>query len=109
MQINVKECDATLLRSRHPERVPILMNKRDGDSISDLVKYKYLVPMDMPVSYFLCFLRKKLLLPSHKAVFLFSSGKMVPNSSLVSVVYASEKSDDGFLRLTYGSENCFGF
>ena len=57
----------------------------------------------------MCVLRKKLILPPHKALFLFTiQQRLVNNSVQVGGVYESDKCGDGFFRITYASENAFG-
>lgn len=90
-------------------RIPIMLKKRQGDEIADLNKVRYLVPQDMPFWHFLCVLRKKLTLPPHKALFVFTEHRrLVPNSVQIGQLYLTEKSEDGHLKLTYASENAFG-
>lgn len=93
----------------YPGRVPILIYRKENDDLPNLSKTRYLVPSDMPFMHFMCVLRKKLILPPHKALFLFTlKRRLVNNSMQVGGVYESDKCDDGFLRITYASENAFG-
>jgi GABA(A) receptor-associated protein len=97
------------LINKYQGRIPIIIEKKNGDPLDDLDKNKYLVPRDMVFWQFLCILRKRLQLPAHKALFVLSThGRLISNSSSVSMIYESEKSEDGFLRLVYASENAFG-
>lgn len=91
-----------------PGRVPILIYRKENDGLPILAKTRYLVPSDMPFMHFMCVLRKKLILPPHKALFLFTQRRLVNNSMQVGGIYKSDKCDDGFLRITYASENAFG-
>lgn len=92
-----------------PGRVPILINRKENDDLPILSQKRYLVPSDMPFMHFMCVLRKKLILPPHKALFLFThKWKLVNNAMYVGGLYESDKCDDGFLRITYASENAFG-
>lgn len=101
--------DALYLLDKYPGRIPAIINKKVNDPLDDLDKNKYLIPRDMMFWQFLCILRKLLHLPAHKALFVLSDhGKLISNSSLVSIIYESEKSSDGYLRLIYASENAFG-
>ena len=92
-----------------PGRVPILIHRRDNDDLPNLSKTRYLVPSDMKFMHFMCVLRKKLILPPHKALFLFTTKRRLINNSMqVGSIYESDKCDDGYLRITYASENAFG-
>ena len=101
--------NASNLINKYPGRVPIIFAKKARDPLGDLDKTKYLIPEDMSFGQVVCVLRKRLRIPAHKALFVISShGRLISSSSFVSVIYEKEKSVDGYLRLTYASENAFG-
>ena len=101
--------DASYLLEKYPGRIPVIITKKVSDPLDDLDKNKYLIHSDMIFWKFLYILRKRLHLPANKALFVLSNhGRLISNSSLVSMIYKSEKSSDGFLRLVYASENAFG-
>ena len=101
--------NASALINKYPGRVPIVFTKKFRDPLDDLDKTRYLIPKDMSFGQVMCVLRKRLQLPSHKALFVISShGRLISSSSFVGVVYEKEKSIDGYLRLMYASENAFG-
>ena len=83
-----------------PGRVPILLYRKKDDDLPILPKTRYLVPLDMPFMHFMSVLRKKLILPPHKALFLLTrKRRLVHNAMQVGGVYESDKCDDGFLRI----------
>jgi GABA(A) receptor-associated protein len=47
-------------------------------------------------------------LPPEKAVFLFINNNIHNSSRLLSNIYETDKDIDGFLYITYTSENTFG-
>jgi GABA(A) receptor-associated protein len=101
--------NASYLFDKYPDRIPVIITKKVRDPLDDLDKNKYLIPKDMIFWQFLCILRKRMQMPASKALFVLSNhGRLISNSSLVSVIYESEKSSDGYLRLVYASENAFG-
>ena len=55
------------------------MEKVSGSQIVDIDKRKYLVPSDITVAQFMWIIRKRIQLPSEKAIFLFVD-KTVPQS-----------------------------
>ena len=69
---------------------------------------KYLIPMDMTVGQLVYVLRKRIELPSDKAVFIFINNTLPPSSALVSNVYLKHRDEDGFLYICYSGENAFG-
>ena len=55
------------------------MEKVSGSQIVEIDKRKYLVPSDITVAQFMWIIRKRIQLPSEKAIFLFVD-KTVPQS-----------------------------
>lgn len=101
--------DSLYLLTKYPSRVPVIISKRKNDNIDDLDKSNYLLLKDMHFWQFVCVLRKKLNLPASSALFILTSdGSLVSNVQTISQIYQNHKSFDGFLRLTYASENAFG-
>nr|XP_009943711.1 PREDICTED: gamma-aminobutyric acid receptor-associated protein-like 2 [Opisthocomus hoazin] len=97
------------IRAKYPDRVPVIVEKVSGSQIVDIDKRKYLVPSDITVAQFMWIIRKRIQLPSEKAIFLFVD-KTVPQSSLtMGQLYEKEKDEDGFLYVAYSGENTFGF
>ncbi|TUK08643.1 Gamma-aminobutyric acid receptor-associated protein-like 2 [Bagarius yarrelli] len=77
----------------------VIVEKVSGSQIVDIDKRKYLVPSDITVAQFMWIIRKRIQLPSEKAIFLFVD----------KTLYEKEKDEDGFLYVAYSGENTFGF
>uniref|UniRef100_A0A8B9MXB4 GABA type A receptor associated protein like 2 n=1 Tax=Accipiter nisus TaxID=211598 RepID=A0A8B9MXB4_9AVES len=93
----------------HTCNLQVIVEKVSGSQIVDIDKRKYLVPSDITVAQFMWIIRKRIQLPSEKAIFLFVD-KTVPQSSLtMGQLYEKEKDEDGFLYVAYSGENTFGF
>uniref|UniRef100_A0A8D0FS28 GABA type A receptor associated protein like 2 n=1 Tax=Strix occidentalis caurina TaxID=311401 RepID=A0A8D0FS28_STROC len=93
----------------HTCTLQVIVEKVSGSQIVDIDKRKYLVPSDITVAQFMWIIRKRIQLPSEKAIFLFVD-KTVPQSSLtMGQLYEKEKDEDGFLYVAYSGENTFGF
>ncbi|XP_061833710.2 gamma-aminobutyric acid receptor-associated protein-like 2 isoform X1 [Nerophis lumbriciformis] len=71
--------EAAKIRNKYPDRVPVIVEKVSGSQIVDIDKRKYLVPSDITVAQFMWIIRKRIQLPSEKAIFLFVD-KTVPQS-----------------------------
>ena len=93
---------------RHPDRVPVYVNKKEGSSVSDIERHKYLVPKEMTVGQFVYVLRKNIKLKSNQALFVFINNIIVCNTDLMGEVYNKHKSEDEFLYVIYSGENTFG-
>uniref|UniRef100_A0A9J7XHT5 GABA(A) receptor-associated protein like 2 n=1 Tax=Cyprinus carpio carpio TaxID=630221 RepID=A0A9J7XHT5_CYPCA len=71
--------ESAKIRNKYPDRVPVIVEKVSGSQIVDIDKRKYLVPSDITVAQFMWIIRKRIQLPSEKAIFLFVD-KTVPQS-----------------------------
>ncbi len=102
--------EASRVISKYPDRLPIICEKSLAASkdCPDIDKKKYLVPKDLTIGQFLYIVRKRLVLPPEKAIFLFVGKSIPPSTSFVNDIYNSYKDKDGFLYIEYGFENVFG-
>jgi GABA(A) receptor-associated protein len=100
--------ESTRVLQKHPDRIPIICEKHVNCDIEELNKQKYLVSDDLTCGQFIYIIRKRLNLPPEKAIFLIINGTIPPISSTISEVYDKNKNEDGFLYITYMSENVFG-
>jgi GABA(A) receptor-associated protein len=102
--------EADRIKSKFPDRIPIIVEKADvNDGLPVIDKSKYLVPSDLSMGQFQYVIRKRIQLKPEKALFLFVGGNTLPpTASIVSAVYKNHKADDGFLYITYTTENTFG-
>jgi GABA(A) receptor-associated protein len=102
--------EANRVLQKYPDKVPVICEKnpsapRDCPNID---KIKYLVPFDLTMGQFLFIIRNRMKLPSEKAIFIFVDNNMVSSSAYINQIYASKKSPDNFLYITYSLENVFG-
>nr|CUU99738.1 hypothetical transcript [Hymenolepis microstoma] len=100
--------DATKIKRKYPDRIPVIVERHPGSQINDLDKHKFLVPNDITVAQFMWIIRKRLQLPAEKALFLFFDDFVPQSSWTMGQLYNERKSDDGFLYAHYSGENSFG-
>lgn len=67
-----------------------------------------MVPGDLSVGQFVYVIRKRIKLPSEKAIFIFINDILPPTAALMSTIYEEHKDEDGFLYVLYSGENTFG-
>ena len=96
------------IRKKYPDRIPVICEKNEKSKIQDIDKKKYLVPHDLTIGQFVYVIRKKIKLKPEKAIFIFVNNKLPSPNLLMSNIYKDHKDEDGFLYLTYSSENTFG-
>ena len=101
------------MKIKFPDRVPVILERYHNNSNTNqntplIDKNKYLVPKDSTVGNFMYILRQRLKLNEKQAMFLFFDRTLAPTSEIMSVAYEQHKDDDGFLYITYTTENTFG-
>ena len=106
--IETRKAESQKIRTKYPDRVPIIVEKEGNSDIAEIDKKKYLVPSDLTVGQFIYVIRKRIKLDSEKAIFVFVKSVLPPSSALVTNIYTEYKDADGFLYLTYSGENTFG-
>ncbi|KAK3691827.1 hypothetical protein RRG08_014209 [Elysia crispata] len=103
-----RKLESGKIRTKYPERIPVIVEKDPKSQIATIDKRKFLVPSDISVAQFMWIIRKRIQLPSEKAIFLFV-GKVLPQSSAsMGQIYEDHRDEDGFLYIAYSGENTFG-
>lgn len=105
--VNRKE-EADRIMIKYPERVPVICEKVSKSEVPDIDKNKFLVPLDLSVGQFLFVVRKRISVPSEKAIFIFVNNTLPAHTALMSQIYKEHKDPDGFLYITYSGESTYG-
>ena len=102
--------ESTKIMEKHTDRVCIFVEKsKDCDNLIDLDRKKYLVPNFLSISQFIYVIRKRICLDKKDALFLYTKKKYLLSGTTNMIdLYNKHKDSDGFLYITYTSENCFG-
>lgn len=103
-----RKSESTRILQRFSDRLPVICEKVENSDIQEIDKRKYLVPGDLTVGQFVYVVRKRIKLPSEKAIFMFVNDIVPPTAALMSSVYEEHKDEDGFLYVLYSGENTFG-
>jgi GABA(A) receptor-associated protein len=100
--------EARRIRSKYPNRIPVIVEKAKNSQIPDIDKCKYLVPDDLTIGQFVYVVRKRIKLTPEQAIFIFVDNTLPPTSSLMSQLYKEHKNEDGFVYVLYSGESTFG-
>lgn len=81
-------CAATI-RAKHPDRIPVIVDRRVGDSsLPEIDKKKFLVPSDLTIGQLMYVIRKRIKLAPEQAIFLFvATGTLPPSGATLQAVY----------------------
>jgi GABA(A) receptor-associated protein len=99
--------ESEAIRRKYPDRIPIILERFDSRA-PELEKYKYLVPSDSNLSVLLFHIRTRVKLNPNSAIFLTIQNEMCNASEVLCKLYEEKKDIDGFLYITYTTENTFG-
>lgn len=97
------------LNEKHPNLIPIIVEKSDSSSVAEINKKKMLMSRDATVIKLLQAIRSRIKLDATEAIFIFIDNRTIPApNSTIGEVYEKYGDKDGFLYVTYSSENTFG-
>ena len=104
-----RKLKASLILKQHPERIPVVVECSEQlQEIHPLKKNKFIVPYEMTLAQFMFVIRKHMKLAPEYAIFVFINNRLHPTTSLIGVLYAQEKDEDGFMYLDVFQESTFG-
>ncbi|KAJ8916559.1 hypothetical protein NQ315_000203 [Exocentrus adspersus] len=106
----VRKEEVLAIRSRFPTKIPIIVQRYAKErNLPELDKSKFLVPQEITVSQFQTILRNRIKLNPNQALYLLVDDKsMVSLSLTLTEVYMMHAHCDGFLYITYASQDAFG-
>ena len=105
-EYRINECKRII--NKYPARIPIIVCKDKKCKLVDIDKQKFLVPRDMNLGQFIYIIRKRIKLDPNEALFVLVNNNLIPGNKVLNEVYENNKDHDGFLYVTYSSENTFG-
>ena len=104
----LRKSEAERIRSKYPDRIPVIVEKNPKNQIADIDKHKFLIPSELTIGQLMFIIRKRINLNQEQAIFLFVNNRLPQATEQVSSIYDKEKDEDGFLYIHYSGENCFG-
>lgn len=106
---DTRKKESAKIREKFPNKIPLIAEKGKNTSLNPADKKKYLVHEDMTLAQFIVVLRKRLTLKNTEALFVYVGDNTLATAATPIIqLYESHKDPDGFLYLTYCSENTFG-
>lgn len=100
--------ESSRIRTKYPERIPVIVERMESSNAPVIDKHKYLVPRDLTLGQFAFVIRKRLSLSPEHAIYIFINNSIHPVSKLMSDIYKEEKEEDDFLYVHYAEEATFG-
>lgn len=97
------------IREKFPGRVPVIVEATKRTDVPEIDKNKFLVPADLTVGQFVYVIRKRLVMPPEKALFIFVGNTLPTTGAFMRELYAQYADEDGFMYMVYSGESTFGF
>eukprot|EP00092_Neocalanus_flemingeri_P099904 GFUD01127520.1.p1 GENE.GFUD01127520.1~~GFUD01127520.1.p1 ORF type:complete len:165 (+),score=36.54 GFUD01127520.1:66-497(+) len=103
-----KECAES--RMRYPTKILLVIEKHRAEkSLEEIDKIKWLVPQEMTLLQLSSVLKQRLKCPQHQQLFLTINGREFPPLlSPLASLHSQFCDEDGFLYLSYSSQECYG-
>ncbi|XP_023652100.1 microtubule-associated protein 1 light chain 3 gamma-like [Paramormyrops kingsleyae] len=98
------------IRAKFPTKIPVILERYQKEKhLPSLDKTKFLVPEELTLSQFITVIRNRLhLVPRQAFYLLINNGGMSSMSLTMVEIYKDHKDEDGFLYMTYASQEMFG-
>ncbi|CAM4607570.1 microtubule-associated protein 1 light chain 3 gamma-like [Lepidochelys kempii] len=102
--------EAAEIRAKYPTKIPVVVERYQKEKqLPWLDRTKFLVSQDSSMSQFVITLRTRMSLTATQAFYLLVNNKALPSMSMtMGEVYRDHKDGDGFLYITYASQEMFG-
>ncbi|XP_077574913.1 microtubule-associated protein 1 light chain 3 gamma [Stigmatopora nigra] len=98
------------IRSKFPNKIPVIIERYEREKfLPPLDKTKFLVPHELTMNQFVTIIRNRMaLLPSQAFYLLVNNSGLASMTLSMAQVYCDHQDDDGFLYMTYASQEMFG-
>ncbi|XP_039759924.1 uncharacterized protein LOC120633679 [Pararge aegeria] len=120
---NIKQCfkskkpfiirkeEVIAIKNKFPTKIPLIVERYHKErNLPTLDKTKFLVPEDITMSQFLVIIRQRIRIKPNQALYLIINNRSMLSMSLtMAQAYENFGDEDGYLYITYASQEVFGY
>ncbi|XP_063775827.1 microtubule-associated proteins 1A/1B light chain 3C [Pseudophryne corroboree] len=108
--LETRKSEVIRIKAKFPTKIPVIVERYTKEKyLPRLDKTKFLVPQDISMSQFINIIRNRMDLSATQAFYILVNNKSLASMSLtISELYRDNKDEDGFLYMTYASQEMFG-
>jgi len=103
-----RRAEGDKIRTKYPDRIPVIVEKHPNSKLADLEKKKYLVPSSLTVGQFYFLIRKRIQLRPEDALFFFVNNVIPQTMTSMGELYQDFHEEDFFLYIAYSDESVYG-
>ncbi|KAH9394218.1 Microtubule-associated proteins 1A/1B light chain 3C [Tyrophagus putrescentiae] len=98
------------IRLRFPNKIPVIVERYSKErNLPRLDKTKFLVPQDLQMAKFVAVIRNRMHISQTQAFYLIINNRTLASmTKTMAEIYKENKDEDGFLFITYASQEMFG-
>ncbi|XP_004931350.2 microtubule-associated proteins 1A/1B light chain 3C isoform X2 [Bombyx mori] len=110
-EIIIRKEEVMAIKSKFPTKIPLIVERYHKErNLPTLDKKKFLVPEDITMSQFLVIIRNRIRVKPNQALYLIINNRSMLSMSLtMAQAYENYGDEDGFLYITYASQEVFGY
>ena len=103
-------CESNSIRAKFPTKIPVIVERYWKETnLPYMDKTKFLIPGDFAMYQLYKVIRNRMVLKETDSIHLFiNENTLASMSAPFHDVYVSMKDEDGFLYITYASQETFG-
>ncbi|CAH2233536.1 jg10815 [Pararge aegeria aegeria] len=109
--IVIRKEEVIAIKNKFPTKIPLIVERYHKErNLPTLDKTKFLVPEDITMSQFLVIIRQRIRIKPNQALYLIINNRSMLSMSLtMAQAYENFGDEDGYLYITYASQEVFGY
>lgn len=106
-----RRVESARLKEKYSDKIPIIIEKSDTSAqLPNIDKQKFLMQREITIGQLLYIIRSKINLDQSESIFLLVNNNTFPSTTAtIGNVYDEHGDKDGFLYITYSSQQTFGY